>query len=87
MDLGHAQQCKRMAEAAVEALGLNFENTSPSDIRDAIARLRNKITVGFEGIEQWRCLRCDKKYDKPTYEEGFHPDGRPAGVYYCPRCR
>ena len=36
--------------------------------------------------EQWWCFCCDKKYPKPTHEEGWHEDGSPAGVYYCPEC-
>ena len=38
-------------------------------------------------IEQWHCYGCCCLYNKPTYEEGFHADGRPAGVYYCKKCR
>lgn len=38
-------------------------------------------------VEQWTCFKCFSKYDRPTHAEGWHSDGSPAGVYYCPMCR
>lgn len=41
---GLADQCYHMAHAAVEALGLSFEHTSPSQIKKAIEKLDSEYT-------------------------------------------
>lgn len=43
--LGHHQQCYYMAIAACTALGLDYEQTSPSDIKDAINKMINIIKL------------------------------------------
>lgn len=41
--VGRMQQAKHMADAAVEALGLVWDETAPSDIRDGITPLRVEV--------------------------------------------
>lgn len=49
MDAGHADQCRNVARAAVEALGMDWEETSPNDVTAAIKRLRATPVVGCSG--------------------------------------
>lgn len=55
--LGQAQQAKHMAVAAVECLNLVYENTSPIDIQDAIAKRDNVIAARDRELAQ---LKADK---------------------------
>lgn len=40
MDAGHADHCRGLARAAVAALGLEWDDTAPVDITQAIAGLK-----------------------------------------------
>lgn len=56
--LGQAQQALHMSRAAVEALGLKWEETSPSDIREKISALAG-TTGPFEvDAGEPRCQYC-----------------------------
>lgn len=42
ISVGGAQQAKHMAVAACEALGLDYDDTAPVDIADAILKLKSE---------------------------------------------
>lgn len=53
---GSMQQAWHLAEAAVGALGLNYDETSPADIRLAIAALREG-----KPVEGAACVECSNR--------------------------
>jgi hypothetical protein len=46
--LGHHQHCYLMAQAACDALGLDFEHTSPSEISEAIEHVKMEILTSIK---------------------------------------
>lgn len=70
-NLGLAQQCWHMAKATCEALNLKFDETSPSDIKEAISNLK-------QDIREWVQIA---KYQRQWFQEN-HTAGKDAGP--CP---
>lgn len=70
-NLGLAQQCWHMAQAACDALGMKFDETSPSEIRGAIGNLK-------QDIREWIQIA---KYQRQWFQDN-HTAGKDAGP--CP---